>query len=152
MSIINKIRALIIFFMVGSVLAGITAFPVESELSWLLDHSSLIPSFAEDWLRTCYEAMKTTNKNYPMLAYAYDWLGFAHIIIAMAFIGPLRHPVRNVWVIDWGILSCIAVIPMAFIAGPARYIPFFHIFIDCCFGIVGIIPLLICKNLIKKIT
>lgn len=152
MSIINKIRGLIIFFMVASVLSGITAFPVESELAWLLRHPSIIPSFAESWLQTCYDGIKATNTNYPMLAYGYDWLGFAHIIIAMAFIGPLKNPVRNVWVIDWGILSCIAVIPMAFIAGPARYIPFFHIFIDCSFGIIGIIPLLICKNLIKKIS
>jgi hypothetical protein len=152
MSIINKIRWLIISFMVATLISGITAFPVESELSWLLNHPALIPSGMMEWLQTCYDGIKTTNTRYPMLAYGYDWLGFAHIIIAMAFIGPLKHPVRNVWVIDWGIISCIAVIPMAFIAGPNRYIPFFHIFIDCSFGIIGIIPLLICKNLIKKIS
>ena len=152
MTIINQIRALIIVFMICSVLAGITAIPIESELKWLLDHPSMVPGFAEDWLRTCYDAISTTNKNYPMLAYGYDWLAFAHFIIALAFIGPLRHPVRNVWVINWGIISCIAVIPMAFIAGPARYIPFLHIFIDCSFGIIGLIPLLVCRNMIKKIS
>ncbi|MFT3908642.1 MAG: hypothetical protein QM737_04405 [Ferruginibacter sp.] len=152
MSITQKIRGLIIFFMIGSILSGITAFPAETELSWLLTHNALIPSFMMDWLQTCYDALKTTNTSYPMLAYGYDWLGFAHIIIAMAFIGPLKNPVRNIWVIEWGIISCIAVIPMAFIAGPIRYIPFFHILIDCCFGIIGIIPLLICRNLIKKIS
>ncbi|MEO7523171.1 MAG: hypothetical protein ABIT58_03715 [Ferruginibacter sp.] len=152
MSITQKIRGLIIFFMIGSITSGLTAFPVESELLWLLTHNSLIPAFMMDWLQTCYDALKTTNANYPMLAYGYDWLGFAHIIIAMAFIGPLKNPVRNVWVIEWGIASCIAVIPMAFIAGPIRYIPFFHILIDCSFGLIGIIPLLICRNLIKKIS
>ncbi len=152
MSIILKIRLLIVFFMAATLLSGITAFPVESELKWLLSHPSVVPSFAQEWLQLCYNALKDTNSKYPMLAYGYDWLGFAHIIIALAFIGPLKNPVRNIWVIEWGILSCIAVIPLAFIAGPYRYIPFFHILIDCCFGIIGIIPLLICRNLIKKIS
>lgn len=152
MSIILKIRLLIVFFMAATLVSGITAFPVESELEWLLSHPAIIPSFAQDWLQLCYNALKDTNSKYPMLAYGYDWLGFAHIIIAMAFIGPLKNPVRNIWVIEWGILSCIAIFPLAFIAGPARYIPFFHILIDCCFGVIGLIPLIICRNLIKKIS
>jgi hypothetical protein len=152
MSIITQIRALIIFFMVASILSGLTVFPIESELAFLLSHPAILPPFMFEWLQTCYEGIRATNTNYPMLAYGYDWLGFAHIIIAMAFIGPLRNPVRNVWVIEWGIIACIAVIPMAFIAGPARYIPFYHILIDCSFGLIGLIPLIICRNLIKKIS
>ena len=152
MSITRKIRLMIIFFMVVAILSGITAFPVESELSWLLDNSVLIPQFIIDWLQICYDAIRETNSKYPMLAYGYDWLGFAHLVIAMAFIGPLRDPVRNKWVIDWGILSCIAVIPMAFIAGPVRYIPFFHILFDCSFGVIGLILLIICRGWISKIS
>ena len=86
-----------------------------------------------------------------MLAYGYDWLGFAHIVIALAFIGPFKDPVKNKWVIDWGIFSCIAILPLAFIAGPIRKIPFFHILIDCSFGIVGLIPLLICRKWIREV-
>jgi hypothetical protein len=86
-----------------------------------------------------------------MLAYGYDWLAFAHIVIAMAFIGPLKDPVRNKWIIDWAILACIAVIPLAFIAGPIRQIPFFHILIDCSFGVIGLVPLFVCKSWIKKL-
>jgi len=37
------------------------------------------------------------------------------------------------------------------IAGPVRQIPIFHIIIDCSFGVAGIIPLLICRNWIKKL-
>lgn len=151
MTLLTKIRLLIVCFMIALILSGITASPAETELRWLLNHPSLIPSFAEDWLLSVYEALKETNAKYPMLAYGYDWLAFAHIVIAVAFIGPFRNPVKNIWVIDWAIFSCIAVIPLAFIAGPIRQIPLFHLLIDCSFGVLGIIPLIICRRWIKKL-
>ena len=152
MNLLTKIRLLILFFIVALILSGITAFPVETELRWLLNHPFLIPSFAQAWLQDVYAALKETNAKYPMLAYGYDWLAFAHIVIAMAFIGPLKDPVKNIWVIEWAMLACIAIIPLAFIAAPIRHIPFFHILIDCSFGIIGIIPLFICKKWIKKLS
>ena len=151
MKLIVKIRLLILFFMIALILSGATAFPVETELQWLLNHPSLVPAFAQTWLQNVYDALKETNIKYPMLAYGYDWLAFAHIVIAMMFIGPLKNPVKNIWVIEWGILSCAAVIPLAFIAGPIRHIPLFHILIDCSFGVIGIIPLLICRRWIKQL-
>ena len=151
MKLIVKIRLLILFFMIALILSGATAFPVETELQWLLNHPSLVPAFAQTWLQNVYDALKETNIKYPMLAYGYDWLAFAHIVIAMMFIGPLKNPVKNIWVIEWGILSCAAVIPLAFIAGPIRHIPLFHILIDCSFGVIGIVPLLICRKWIKQL-
>ncbi len=151
MKLLKKIRLLIVFFMVALVLSGITAFPVETELRWLLNHPSLVPSFAEQWLKDVYVALLETNAKYPMLAYGFDWLAFAHIVIAMMFIGPLRDPIKNIWVIEWGIISCIAVIPLAFIAGPIRHIPLYHILIDCSFGVIGIFPLWICRKWIKQL-
>ena len=151
MKLIVKIRLMILFFMVALVLSGVTAFPVETELRWLLSHPLLVPSFAEKWLQDVYNALVETNAKYPMLAYGYDWLAFAHIVIAMAFVGPCKDPVKNCWIIDWATLACIAVFPLALIAGPIRHVPFFHILIDCSFGVVGIIPLLICKRWIKKL-
>ncbi len=151
MTLLSKIRLLIIFFIIALILSGITAFPVETELKWLLNHPSLIPNFAKDWLQNVYTALQATNAQYPMLAYGYDWLAFAHIVIALAFIGVLKDPVKNIWIIDWAILSCLAVIPLAFICGPIRQIPLFHIIIDCAFGIIGLIPLLICRRMIKQL-
>ena len=151
MKLLRKIRLMILFFMIALVLSGVTAFPVETELRWLLSHPSLVPGFAQNWLQQVYNALEETNVKYPMLAYGYDWLAFAHIVIAMAFIGPFRDPVRNVWIIDWAMLACIAVFPLAFIAAPIRHIPYYHVIIDCCFGVIGIIPLLICKRWISQL-
>ena len=148
---ITRIRLLICFFIIALILSGITAFPVETELRWLLAHPRLIPDAFMPWLQHVHDALLETNSKYPMLAYGFDWLAFAHIVIAMAFIGPLKDPVRNQWIIDWAILACLAVIPLAFIAGPVRQIPMFHIMIDCNFGIIGLIPLFICRRWIQKL-
>ena len=148
---ITKIRLLILFFIVALILSGVTAFPVETELRWLQNHPSLVPSFADKWLKDVYAALIETNTKYPMLAYGFDWLAFAHIMIAMAFIGPIKDPVKNKWIIDWAMLACVAVFPLAFIAGPIRSIPMFHILIDCSFGVIGLIPLGICRKWIGEL-
>ncbi|MBP6430912.1 MAG: hypothetical protein KA319_04015 [Ferruginibacter sp.] len=151
MTLLKKIRLLVLLFIIALILSGVTAFPVETELKWLLSHPDLVPTFVKDWLQNVYAALEETNAKYPMLAYGFDWLAFAHIIIAMAFIGVLKDPVKNKWIIDWAILCCIAVIPLAFICGPIRSIPMFHIIIDCAFGVIGLVPLIICRQMIKRL-
>ena len=151
MKTITKIRLTILFIVVVILISGITVFPIEAELAWLLRHPQWVPAFAGDWLQQVYTAVKNTNNSYPMLAYGFDWLAFAHIVIAMMFIGPLKDPVKNEWVIDWAMLACVAVFPLAFIAGYARQIPLFHILIDCSFGAIGLVPLWLCKKWIKQL-
>ena len=151
MTLLKKIRLLILFFIVALILSGVTAFPVETELRWLLNHPSLVPSFAEIWLKDVYNALVETNQKYPMLAYGFDWLAFAHIVIAMAFIGPLKDPIKNKWIINWAMLACIAILPLAFIAAPIRHIPMFHVLIDCSFGVAGLVPLYFCRKWIKQL-
>lgn len=151
MKLMTKIRLLLLFFMIALVVSGATAMPAETGLRWLMQYRDSMPDFMGNWLQTCYQALVDTNSKYPFLAYGYDWLAFAHFVIALSFIGPLKDPVKNIWIIEWQILCCIAVLPLAWIAGPIRQIPVFHILIDCSFGILGIIPLMICRNWIKKL-
>ena len=149
---LKKIRTLVVFFMVMLALSGITAFPVYTELHWLKQSGLMDGSgFAATWLNSVYIAVAETQERFPFLFYGYDWLAFAHIVIAMLFIGVYQHPVRNRWIIQWAIITCIGVLPLAFIAGSIRGIPFFHILIDCSFGIVGLIPLFIIQDRISKL-
>jgi len=78
------------------------------------------------WIEKVYAGVSDTNQRYPFLSYGTDWLAFAHLIIAILFIGPLIDPVKNSWIISWGIICCLLVFPLALIAGPIREIPFFH--------------------------
>jgi len=137
--------------MIALALSGITAFPLETELHWLLGFSNHMPAELAAFFQKVYDALHYTNLHYPMLAYGYDWLAFAHLVIALFFIGPLKDPVKNIWVIEWGMIACVAIIPLAFIAGPIRGIPFYWKCIDCSFGIIGIIPLYIVWKWIRQL-
>ena len=147
----TTINRWIIFFIIALILSGVTAFPIESQLQIAMNNLAVFPPDIQNWLSTIYHAVKTTNDNFPYLAYGTDWLAFAHIVIATAFIGPLRGPVRNIWIIQFGMIACFMVFPLAFIAGPIRHIPFFWQLIDCSFGVIGFIPLYICYKKIQQL-
>ena len=97
------------------------------------------------------DALVATNAKYPFIAYGTDWLAFAHFVIAVAFIGPWRDPVRNVWVVEFGMIACALVVPFALVMGSVREIPFGWRLIDCSFGVFGIVPLWFCRQLIKQL-
>ena len=147
----GRVKAYIIFFICAILVSGITAFPIESELAIIVKHITVFPQFLQGWLVTVYEALKDTNARYPFLAYGTDWLAWAHIVIAIMFLGPLRDPVKNIWVIQWGIIACILVFPLALIAGHFREVPLYWRLIDCSFGFLGLIPLSLCLKDIRKL-
>ena len=147
----TTIKRWIIFFIIALILSGVTAFPIQSQLQIAMNNLAVFPTTIQNWLSTIYHAVKTTNDNFPYLAYGTDWLAFAHIVIATAFIGPLRDPVRNIWVIQFGMIACLMVFPLALIAGPIRHIPFFWQLIDCSFGVIGLIPLYVCYKKIQQL-
>jgi hypothetical protein len=147
----RSIRGWIVFFIVALILSGCTAFALETELRWLLANWPWrVGGGLYQWVSKTYEALKDANIRYPFLAYGFDWLAFAHLVIAVAFIGVWRDPVRNKWIIVFGMIACIMVFPLAFFAGAVRGIPVYWRLIDCSFGVVGIIPLAICyRNVVR---
>lgn len=136
------IRRWLVFFILALVISGATAIPAESELAFA---TRLIPmgTLIGDWLDKVYMAVVYQNRHYPYLAYGYDWLAFAHFVLAVLFIGPLRDPVRNKWVIEFGMIACVLVIPFALIAGAMRGLPLWWRLVDCAFGVAGLVPLVI---------
>jgi hypothetical protein len=153
---LRRIRFWLAVFIAGLILSGVTAFPLQTELGWLVSilHENWVRPVAEfahllPWVKRVSEALSEPNRNYPFLAYGTDWLAFAHLVLAIAFVGPWIDPVRNRWVITFGLISCAGVIPLALIAGPIRGIPLPWRLIDCSFGVFGSIPLLICRRLIR---
>ncbi|CAN5780821.1 hypothetical protein BH10BAC2_BH10BAC2_45190 [soil metagenome] len=150
---LKKIRWLVIFFMIALALSGITAFPVYTELTWLKQQGWMNDDqFFGPWLNSVYEAVVNTYDKYPFLFYGYDWLAFAHIMIAALFYGVYKDPVRNKFILNWGMFCCVSIIPLAFICGNIRGIPIYHILIDCSFGVIGIIPLFICRKYVEQLS
>ena len=146
---IKKIRIVTIIFMVFLILSGLTAIPLEWELSlvnhWFEGGNSLLA----DWYHKTYNTILGVNSDYPVIIYGFDWLAFAHIVIATVFIGPIIDPIRSKWIYVFGMLACVMVFPFAFIMGEVRGIPIFWRLIDCSFGILGLIPLIYCYKKIQ---
>ncbi|GAA0335902.1 hypothetical protein GCM10010319_09910 [Streptomyces blastmyceticus] len=147
-----------VVFIVGLVLSGLTAFPLVTEIRWLDEvlrsDGSPVPGWLPglvDWVGRAREGLEATDAKYPFVLYGTDWLAFAHLVIAIAFYGPYRDPVRNIWVIEFGMIACAAIVPLALICGPIRGIPFYWQLIDMSFGIFGVIPLLIVRRMIKRL-
>ena len=154
----RRIRFLLIFFILALGAAGLTAIPLRWELAlldqWLGTNSFLsrvLPSMA-GWISLVNENVQNGYGQYPLLAYGTDWLAFAHVVIAVAFIGPLRDPIRNIWVIEFGMIACALIIPWALIFGVIRHISLFWTLIDMSFGAFGIIPLWLVRRDILRIS
>jgi len=152
-----KIRLVTLFFMAALIVSGITAFPIETELRLLMPILNIDGQNPENlnalqrWLAFVYEGFSTTNAQFPFIAYGFDWLAFAHIAIALAFIGLYREPVRNKWLVTWAMICCIGIIPLTLICGAIRQIPCFWQLIDIAFGVFGMIPLVYLRKIILKL-
>ena len=156
-ALLKKVRFLLGFFALGLVLSGITAIPLAWEISllnrlfgeatWL---EPLWPGMAH-WISFLYQGLLDTQQKYPFISYGTDWLAFAHFVIAIAFWGPLKDPVKNLWVIDFGLIACLLILPMVTIFGPLRGIPYFWQWIDYSFGLFGIIPLWLARQYVHRI-
>ena len=154
----RRLRGLTVFFIAGLVFSGVTALPLETELNllvqWLSPAASGSGSVAGGflaWLLRVQQGLQQTNQAYPFLAYGTDWLAFAHVVIAVAFLGPLRDPVRNRWIYDFGLIACAMVVPFALLAGQVRGIPLGWRLIDCYFGVFGAMPLWLCRQYAREL-
>jgi len=153
----RRAQVLLAAFMVGLVLSGLTAVPIQTgvpllqavagQATWV---ESWWPGLAT-WITHIHRGVAEVGREQAFLLYGTDWLAFGHIAIALFFLGPLRDPVRNLWVIHAGMIACVLVIPWAMVLGPIRGIPFFWRLIDCSFGVVGIVPLYLAQRAARRI-
>ncbi|MFK0401653.1 hypothetical protein ACIQTT_04935 [Microbacterium sp. NPDC090225] len=150
------IRVCIGILILGLVVSGVTAFPLRLELALGSDllHATPIAQWLPDavgWVDRVADALADADVRYPFIAYGTDWLAYAHLVIAIVFIGPLVDPVRNIWVTQFGVIACIGIVPLALIAGSVRGIPLGWQLIDISFGVIGAIPVVIAWRLTRRL-
>lgn len=150
-----RIRLILALFAVVLAVSGLTAVPIVWEVSLLeklVGEGTFMerwfPSM-EGWISLVHTGITETDLAYPFIFYGNDWLAFGHIVIAIAVLGAIRNPLKNVWVVEFTMIACILVIPTALVCGHFRSIPVFWRLIDCSFGVVGIIPLSITHRYIR---
>lgn len=150
---IRRIRWMLSLVVLGLILSGLTTFPLIWEVNllntWLGSGSGLsgLPEVS-GFISHIHEGVTLIDRQYPFLRYGLDWLGFAHIAIALAFLGPIQKPLEHYWIVSWAILVCILCVPAILIFGYAREMPMFWSFIDSGFPLLALIPLCIAfKNI-----
>jgi hypothetical protein len=153
-----RINCLTWVFIIGLVLSGATAIPLKLELELTARFLGVADKSSGDttsrlahWILKVRERLRETNAKFPFMAYGTDWLAFGHFAIAVAFIGALRDPVRNVWLFTFGMIACVMVIPYALVCGALRGIPLYWRLIDCSFGVFGFIPVWYCRRCVMEI-
>lgn len=156
--ILARLRVVLGLFILGLVVSGVTAFPLLREVELiastrgLAEHANAAAvSGFDHWILIVRDGLRESYGKYPWIAYGTDWLAFAHLIIAVFFIGPFVDPARNVWVLRAGVIACTAVVPLALVCGSIRGIPLGWRLIDCSFGVLGVIPLLYCLRLTRRL-
>lgn len=150
------IRICIGLLIFGLFISGVTAFPLREELALGSDllHATPASTWFPDavaWVDRVSHALTDVGARYPFIAYGTDWLAYAHLVLAVLFLGPLVNPVRNIWVIQFGVIACAGIIPLALIAGSIRGIPLGWQLIDMSFGVIGVIPLAIAWRLTRRL-
>ena len=140
------------------VLSGVTAFPLRWGMDvlagWLgIDADADLASLdgLRYWIACIRGGLEQSYGAYPFLAYGTDWLAFAHLAIAVFFIGPMREPAAHDWTLVSGMIACAGVLPLALICGPLRGIPLYWRLIDCSFGVFGVIPLVYCLSISRRL-
>lgn len=144
----RRVRLLTYLMIFALVISGATAIPLQWEqellVRWFgveserpIQELSGLPG----WLQRVWIGVRDTDDAYPFIAYGTDWLAFAHVVIAIAFFGALRDPVRNRWLFQFGMIACVLVVPWALVFGHVRGIPLGWRLIDCSFGVFGFLPL-----------
>ena len=144
----SQIKGLTLFFMTALLDSGITAIPARSEIIWL---QQMVPDSwktIHEFLMQVEEALWSCPK---LLFYGYDWLAFAHLVIALLFVGIFKNPVRNICVVDFGMKAYLLVVPFAFCMGHLRCIPFLWQLIDCSFGVFGLLSLWVLRKKILEL-
>ena len=149
-----RIKWLTWFFIIGLLVSGATAIPLNLEADRLINFLGIEEWGSQPadnyslatWLFRVRDALDETQAQHSFLFYGTDWLAFGHFVIAIAFVGALRDPVRNRWLFDFGLIACALIIPYAFIFGGVRGIPIWWRLIDCSFGVCGTVPLWFCRR------
>lgn len=146
-----RIRGWTLVLVAGLCLSGLTAVPLGPELHVLAGIFGSGPGPLAAWLDRVTQAVDEVAARWPFLALGTDWLAFGHIVIGLGFLGLLRDPVRNAWLVTWGLIACGLVIPWAWAFGALRGIPWGWRLVDSSFGLGGAVPLLFLRAYVGEL-
>jgi uncharacterized protein YecE (DUF72 family) len=137
----------------GLFVSGVTVWPAVPELKAavsLIWGAAEAASVLHGFVLKAVEGLETVTAEYPFMLYAHDWLAFAHIVLAILFAGAMRDPVRNVWIVQCGLIMCALVPVLAGICIPVRGLPLCWFWLDFAFAPAAALPLWLALRDIRR--
>jgi hypothetical protein len=137
----------------GLFLSGITIWPALWELQTLvrlLWGDAAPTGTLHRFLLQVIAALHAVQHEHPFLFYTGDWLAFAHIVLALLFAGAIRDPVRNIWIVQCGLIMCALVPLLAAVCIPLRGLPWQWFCVDFAFAPAAAAPLWIALRDIRR--
>jgi len=135
---------MLIIVAIGLLISGITVWPAIPELKFgliVLEKIGLAHSELAQFTETILLSLQHIESEHPHILYGYDWLAFAHIVLAILFWGAARDPLRNKWIVECGLIMCALIPLLALICIPYREIPWWWFFMDFAFAPAAALPL-----------
>ncbi|MFZ9847455.1 MAG: hypothetical protein ACO3EE_04825 [Flavobacteriales bacterium] len=149
----RQIKKYVWIFIVGLVLSGLSAIPLVWGVDFAVDILDEIEFHGQvfTFMKQVQNGLTFNEEHFPFMAYGTDWLAFAHFMFALLFVGLLFDAERNRFILRFGMVACVLIIPTAVFFGHAREIPWLWRMIDCSFGVVGFAVLLKVELLLNKL-
>ena len=153
MNNLKRAKLMLGIIVFGLLVSGITVWPAVPELKLAVriawgnaEPTSVLHGF----VLKAIEGLESVEANYPFMLYAHDWLAFAHIVLAILFAGAIRDPVRNIWIVQCGLIMCALVPVLAGICIPIRGLPLIWFWFDFAFAPAAALPLWIALRDIRR--
>ncbi len=68
----RRIRMLLLLTICGLIASGLSAFPLQWELNFVLQYRTQLPIYLTDWFDKVNQAITETAEKYPLVLYGYD--------------------------------------------------------------------------------
>lgn len=150
---LTRARWMLGFVAFGLFVSGVTVWPALTELKMAVaiawggvEPAGVLHTFV---LRAI-DGLAYVQSQYPFMLYAHDWLVFAHIVLAILFAGAIRDPVRNIWIVQCGLIMCVLVPVFAGVFVPLRGLPLRWFWFDFAFVPAAGLPLWIALRDIRR--
>jgi len=150
---LKRARLMLLIVAVGLFVSGVTIWPAVWELKTLVRFAwgeGRPTGILHGFILEAIEGIEAVAAEYPFLLYCGDWLAFALIVLAILFYGARRDPVRNVWIVQCGLIMCALVPVLAVVCVPLRGIPPQWILVDSAFAPAAALPLWIALRDIRR--
>jgi len=147
----TKLMLAIVVF--GLIVSAVTIWPAIPELKMAV---SIAWGDAEPtgtlhkFVLQAIDGLEAMEADYPFMLYAHDWLAFALIMLAILFAGAIKDPVRNIWIVQCGLIMCALVPIIPVICIPIRNLPWIWFWMDFAFAPAAALPLWIALRDIKR--